>query len=148
MVQTRGSHPPEDEQKGATCPVGSDAGCVWKEYTVEEVPRLSVTLPSQTFPVPMAPIMLSPPPAETMHEGAIPNSFAISGRSIPTISSASIRGGSAADNWPLPSSIVSNTSWIQLRERTSKYAVPEASPYSAQIRPVSQKFKYSCGSRI
>ena len=29
------------------------------------VPKLAVTAPGETLPVPMAPIMLSPPPAET-----------------------------------------------------------------------------------
>ncbi len=31
IVQTNGSQPPEDEQKGATLPVGSSTGCVLKE---------------------------------------------------------------------------------------------------------------------
>ena len=30
------------------------------------VPKLAVTAPGTTFPVPMAPIMLSPPPALTI----------------------------------------------------------------------------------
>jgi hypothetical protein len=38
MVHTKGSHPPEEEQKGATLPVESSTGTSEKEYTVAEVP--------------------------------------------------------------------------------------------------------------
>src|ERR1700722_1703889 len=65
IVQTRGNQPPDEEQNGATLPVGSLGALSLNEYTVDEVPRLNVTLPSRTFPVPIAPIMLSPPPEET-----------------------------------------------------------------------------------
>ena len=36
------------------------------------VPKLAETTPGVTFPVPIAPIMLSPPPAETTTSGDNP----------------------------------------------------------------------------
>src|SRR5947208_14544447 len=43
IVHTNGSHPPDDEQNEATDPVASATGRPRNEYTVDEVPRLSVT---------------------------------------------------------------------------------------------------------
>ena len=48
-----------------------------------EVPRLIVTDPSRTLPVPIAPIMLSPPPIDTGSPAGSPNSSAILSLSRP-----------------------------------------------------------------
>jgi hypothetical protein len=42
------------------------------------VPKLAVTTPGATLPVPIAPIMLSPPPDETSTEVCSPSAFAAS----------------------------------------------------------------------
>ena len=77
MVHTRGSQPLVESQNAAISPPGSTTGASEYAYMVPEVPRLTVTFPGDVFPVPMAPIMLSPPPAETSTSSPRPSSEAI-----------------------------------------------------------------------
>jgi catechol 2,3-dioxygenase-like lactoylglutathione lyase family enzyme len=49
--------------------IRADLGCSAKAYTVPDEPRLMVITPGAILPVPMAPIMLSPPPLATMAQG-------------------------------------------------------------------------------
>ena len=58
-----------------------------------EVPRLAVTRPGGTLPVPMAPIMLSPPPALTTTSAGRFQRLARSGRSVPGGSREESSGG-------------------------------------------------------
>ena len=102
------------------------------------VPKLAVTVPERVFPVPMAPIMLSPPPALTSTPGFKPSSFAVAAESCPAGWSLEIRRGSFAARSP-PTAL--STASDHLRLRTSRIAVPLASPYSITASPVSQKFR-------
>lgn len=65
MVQISGNQPPLDEQKVATEDCGLIRGSSANAYKVPEVPRLMVIAPGLILPVPIAPIMLSPPPLAT-----------------------------------------------------------------------------------
>lgn len=56
--------------------------------------------------------------------------------------------GKAEASSPVPPSIAERTSSIRMRERLSKMVVSEASPYSANMLPVSQELRYSCDSKI
>ena len=47
------------------------------------VPKLAVMTPARVLPVPMAPIMLSPPPALTSTPGFRSSSLAVEGCSVP-----------------------------------------------------------------
>src|SRR5690606_8978621 len=65
MVHSNGSQPPVELQKAAMLPAGSTTGVSEKANRVPDVPRLIVSLPRDTLPVPTAAIMLSPPPGAT-----------------------------------------------------------------------------------
>ena len=94
--------------------------------------------PAAVLPVPMAPIMLSPPPALTSVPGLRPSCCAVADDNVPAGWSLEINGG----NFPANSgSIALITASDQRRFFTSSNAVPLASPYSITARPVSQKFK-------
>ena len=53
---------------------------------VPDVPREILHFPSPTVPVPTAAAALSPAPATTLQLSGISSSFAISGKSVPTVS--------------------------------------------------------------
>ena len=97
------------------------------------VPKLAVTTPGATLPVPIAPIMLSPPPALTTTSVVSPYFLASSGRSRPAGRCESASGGSQSARW---GSIALIASRDHTRRRTSIRAVPEASPYSMKKFPV------------
>ncbi len=103
------------------------------------VPKLAVMTPARVLPVPMAPIMLSPPPALTSTPGVRSSSLGRGGlQRAGGLVAALISGGS------LPArsgSIASRTAPDHFRLRTSSNAVPLASPYSIVFSPVSQKFR-------
>ena len=107
------------------------------------VPRLAVTTPGFVFPVPMAAIMLSPPPLLTTIFGESPQSAASKGRSVPARSSEDPSDGSISIR---RGSMASQTFRHQVRARTSINAVPEASPNSMRSAPVSFRLRKSCGS--
>ena len=65
IVHKSGSQPPVELQNPAIQPLGSMIGLLEYAYKVPEVPKLIVNFPLVTFPVPIAPIMLSPPPVDT-----------------------------------------------------------------------------------
>lgn len=65
MVQISGSQPLLEEQNPAIIAESATTGCSAKVNSVPEVPRLIVVMPGRIFPVPMAAIMLSPPPDAT-----------------------------------------------------------------------------------
>ena len=95
------------------------------------VPKLAVMTPARVLPVPMAPIMLSPPPALTRMPGFKSRSFAVEACSVPAGRSLRISCG----NLPARSgSIASIAALDHLRLRTSSNAVPLASPYSITFR--------------
>ena len=119
IVQINGNQPPLDEQKVATDGCGLIRGWSAKAYNVPEVPRLMVIAPELIFPVPIAPIMLSPPPLDTMACGFKPRRFASSGRSGPIGLSDSINSGSAASMRP-PGSICRKILKSHFRVRTLK----------------------------
>ena len=54
-------------QKDAISPSGSTYGFSRKVYAVPLVPKLTVTIPGLTLPVPTAPYILSPDPASILH---------------------------------------------------------------------------------
>src|SRR5262249_29565676 len=103
---------------------------------VPEVPRLTVTTPTRTLPVPIAPIILSPAPELTITLSFNPNSAASSERNVPAISSDVTSGGSISIHL---GSITLIDACHHLRFRTSSSAVPEASPHSIVLLPVNQK---------
>ena len=94
--------------------------------------------PEATLPVPIAAIMLSPPPAETRTPCGRPSSSAMAAE-MGKLASASTSGGRQAARSRCASVAASN-SGDHWRVRTSSQPVPEASPYSIQRSPVSQKF--------
>ena len=102
------------------------------------VPKLAVMTPARVLPVPMAPIILSPPPALTRMPGFKSSNLAVEACSVPAGLSLRISGG----RQPASSgSMASMTALDHLRLRTSSNAVPLASPYSMIFSPVSQKFR-------
>src|SRR5271165_3297848 len=103
---------------------------------VPEVPRLAVTTPGRTLPVPIAPIMLSPPPAEMIGELLRPHFFLRFSRSNPTACREDPTGGSFCGS---RSSIKSIIGSHHLRVRISSNPVPDASPYSMRRSPDNQK---------
>ncbi|MNN60452.1 hypothetical protein D3C81_1756370 [compost metagenome] len=62
-----------------------------------------VIAPGWMLPVPIAPIMLSPPPLDTSACGLMPKCWAISGKIVPTAAWASISSGNAFARRPLGS---------------------------------------------
>ena len=99
------------------------------------VPKLAVMTPARVLPVPMAPIILSPPPALTRMPGYKSRVRAVEACNSPASLSLSLTGGILPAN---SGSIASSTALDQLRFRTSSKAVPLASPYSITFSPVSQ----------
>ncbi len=91
------------------------------------VPRLALTTPGETLPVPMAPIMLSPPPALTTTSAEKPYFCAIAARRACRPACDGDSGGSQSARF-LSSALI--TAEDHVRFRTSISAVPEASPYS------------------
>jgi hypothetical protein len=138
IVQINGSQPPLDEQNAAQPPASSTTGCMACANSVPEVPRLMLSTPAATLPVPMAAIMLSPPPAETHTFRGRPNSPAMSGERG-KLASGPTSGGRHADRSRY-ASVAASSGLDHWRVRTSSQPVPEASPYSIQRSPVSQKF--------
>ena len=59
------------------------AGFSAQAKIVPLVPRLTVTIAGRIFPVPMAAIMLSPPPALTNTSGCKPSCFAVDACNVP-----------------------------------------------------------------
>ncbi len=92
--------------------------------------------PWRTLPVPMAPIMLSPPPELTVTLDVRFQAEASSGRSVPAGSEEGRSGGNLVAR---PGATASSTGSDQVRVRTSSRAVPEASPYSMLLLPVSHQ---------
>ncbi len=138
IVQISGNQPPLEEQKAAQPAASSTTGWAAQVNSVPEVPRLMLSTPAATLPVPMAAIMLSPPPAAMRTPRGRPSlsattramgklAFALTscGRHSARSRSGSVAASIAAD---------------QSRVRTSSQPVPEASPHSIQRSPVSQKF--------
>ena len=104
-----------------------------------EVPRLIASLPSSTQPVPMAAIMLSPPPTATFAVAGTPKCFATLGSMSNSASGAAIGGRHAARS--RSASVARSRSLDHVRERTSSQPVPEASPHSQKRCPVSTKLR-------
>ena len=102
------------------------------------VPKLAVMTPARVLPVPIAPIMLSPPPALTSTSGCRPSCLAVEACKLPAGWSLEMRGGSLPAS---SGSMASIAALDHLRLRTSSRAVPLASPYSMTFCPVSQKFR-------
>ena len=103
------------------------------------VPKLAVMTPARVLPVPMAPIMLSPPPALTSTPGLKSSSLAVEAwrRAGGLVAAAS----AAAACRPARDQSRPGRRSDHLRLRTSSSAVPLASPYSMTFSPVSQKFR-------
>ena len=99
-VQISGNQPPLLEQKQASAASGLTCGCGAKAYTVPDEPRLMVMSPGSILPVPIAAIMLSPPPLDTTALGFRPSNLAICGRMRPTGWRGSISSGKACSRWP------------------------------------------------
>ena len=99
-------------------------------------PRLAVSTPGAMFPVPIAPIMLSPPPALTTGRPARPHCSRASSRSRPATPRE--LSGRGRKSWSF-GSMKSQSGAHHFRVRTSSRPVPEASPYSIRFSPVSQK---------
>ena len=76
IVHRRGSHVSWDEQNDASLFSLSWKGCEAEAKSVPDVPRLMVTRPSETAPVPIALIILSPPPEATAVLSGSPSSSA------------------------------------------------------------------------
>ncbi len=87
------------------------------------VPRLALTTPGVTLPVPIAPIMLSPPPALTTTSVEKPYFCAISARSVPAATCDGESGGSQSARF-LSSALITADDHVRLR--TSISAVPDA----------------------
>lgn len=138
IVQISGSQPPVDEQNAAQPAFSSTTGKSAHANSVPDVPRLIVSTPGATLPVPMAAIMLSPPPAATITPCGRPSSSAIFD-AMPKLASASTNGGRKSARF-VSLSVAASISRDHVRVRTSSQPVPDASPYSIQRWPVSQKF--------
>src|SRR2546422_1232934 len=139
-VAASGSQPPAESQNAAASPSGSTAGSARYAKTVPDVPRLTATGPSTTRSQPIAAHMLSPPPALTRIPASSPSDSAASRRSMPTTLSDGASLGSARVQSRV-ASIAASTASHQRRARTSKYAVPDASPASVSNSPVNQRFR-------
>ena len=96
------------------------------------VPKLIVRLPSSTQPVPIAAIILSPPPVATRVSLLKPNRSAISSFTHPIIPGLTIFGSLSISDGEiiLHSSIFHVPSLIVIKP------VPEASPFSITAMPV------------
>ena len=97
-------------------------------YSVPEVPILIVKNPSLTVPVPIAPIILSPPPDDTGIPSGIPSNSAAFLLTVPAFLSEAIRGASKSYRF---SSISEHSLLDHARFAGLKRAVPDASPASA-----------------
>ena len=93
-------------------------------------------MPGRTLPVPMAPIMLSPPPELMVMFSVSPHLEQSSGRSLPAGSAEERRAGSLESR---SGATASRTGLDQVRVFTSSKAVPEASPYSIDLVPESHQ---------
>ena len=94
-----------------------------------------VTTPGVTLPVPMAPIMLSPPPIATGIPAGNPISCAACADSVP-IGPLSNRTSGRHSRRSLSGSIARSIFSDQSRVRMSRNPVPDASPASMQRSPV------------
>ena len=135
IVHRSGIQPPVDEQNAAIFPCGSITGWSEQAKMVPEVPRLTVTTPDDTLPVPMALIILSPPPIETGVPSGRANYFATDGSNLP-ISSFPVRTSGKQSSKSRLGSIADNIFSDHCRVRIFKKPVPEASPASMQRSPV------------
>ncbi|MNV20990.1 hypothetical protein D3C71_1119140 [compost metagenome] len=93
-----------------------------------DVPRLIARRPWTTQPVPMAAIMLSPPPTATFTVAGKPSAVAVVG-SMSNSASGLARGGRQSAR-SRSGSVARSRSRDQVRLRTSSQPVPDASPYS------------------
>src|ERR1035441_6434153 len=100
------------------------------------VPKLAVMTPARVLPVPMAPIILSPPPALTSTPGFKSRRLAVEACKTPAGRSLRINEGSLPAS---SGSIALRAASDHFLLRTSSSAVPLASPYSMVFSPVSQK---------
>jgi hypothetical protein len=73
--------------------------------------------------------MLSPPPDETKAPSGMPYKVAAGFETLPATASGSINGGNQASS---SGEMSLHICVAHLRCRTSKTAIPEASPYSAE----------------
>src|ERR1051326_8856417 len=103
-VHTSGSQAPVESQKAAASPRGSTPGSARYANAVPDVPRLTTTGPSHTAPVPIAAIMLSPPPALTGTPDLSPSAVAAVAHTPPASDSESITGGKLACQAPAAAS--------------------------------------------
>jgi hypothetical protein len=92
--------------------------------------------PGSTLPVPIAAIMLSPPPAATRTSRGRPSASAMAA-AMGKLASASTSGGRHCAR-SRSRSIAASNCGDQRRVRTSSQPVPDASPCSIQYSPVSQ----------
>ena len=96
---------------------------------VPELPRLIVRRPDTTFPVPIAAIILSPPPVDTGIPSGIPYSIETSRSVIPMNLSDFTKGGRYFSSFE-SGSIAFNRSDDHSRLEMFNIPVPDASPYS------------------
>ena len=127
IVQRSGKYPPEEEQNPEMPSAGSATEESVKPYKVPEVPMLIVSVPLFTAPVPIALIMLSPPPEETAAPFGIPSQSAAFFETNPEGSSLAIILGSFFKS---DSSIASQIFFDHFFSFELNKAVPEASPCS------------------
>jgi hypothetical protein len=139
MVQISGSQPPVDEQNAAHAPSSSTIGRSAYANKVPEVPRLIASRPSATQPVPIAAIMLSPPPTATFTCSDRPSCAAVAG-AMSNSASGSAMGGRHTPRLR-SRSVARSSSFDHCRVRTSSQPVPEASPYSQKYCPVRTKLR-------
>ena len=139
IVHSSGRYPPVASQKGATAPVASMTGVEEYPKTVPLVPKLTTKSPSSTHPAPKALIMLSPLPTETMAPAGInPSSQELDASAVTVPSTPLSSGSTMSGNVRLNlGSTNSHRSSRNDRVVRSKTPIPDASPGSVAISPVS-----------
>ena len=129
IVHNSGNQPFVELQNAAMWPLGSITGLSENANTVPELPRLMVALPGVTFPVPIAAIILSPPPVDTGVPSGIPYSIETS-RFVTPMNSPTLANGGRYFSILISESTASKSLGDHFRLRTSSMPVPDASPYS------------------
>ena len=135
IVHNNGSQSPVDEQNAATAPCRSIIGLSALANNVPDVPRLIVIRPVLTLPVPIAAIILSPPPLATGIPTGRPNIEAAFACNCPIGASAATKDGTTLAR-SLSGSTAASIPLCHVRRRMSSMPVPEASPHSIARSPV------------